>query len=275
MENQNFTTSFLVDESPSEVFNAITNVRGWWSEEIEGNTAKVNDEFTYRYMDVHNCKMKLVEVVPEQKVVWHVLDNYFSFTKDKSEWKDTKISFEISKQNDKTKLDFTHTGLVPEYECYDACSNGWTHYVKNSLLNLISTGKGEPNTSQVTAENGRKVFTIYEVVARFDVLAKQEKWFEIQDELFDDNVKSIDPPNSPYFGYAEGKPAVRKKGEDFVKRIETVHRLHTTDPIVAGNHFAVGREVDITLQGLGRIQMNEIMLYEVKDGKIVLEQFFY
>jgi len=120
-----------------------------------------------------------------------------------------------------------------------------------------------------------ETLTTKEVAARFNELAKQEKWFEIQDELFADNVKSIDPPNSPYFGYAEGKSAVRKKGEDFVKRIEAAHRRHTTEPIIAGNHFAVGREVDITVQGYGRIQINEIMLYEVKDGEIISEQFFY
>ena len=121
----------------------------------------------------------------------------------------------------------------------------------------------------------KATMTTQEVAARFDELAQQEKWFEIQDELFADNVKSIDPPNSPYFKYAEGKAAVRKKGEDFVKRIEAVHRMYTTDPVVGGNHFAVGREMDITVQGLGRIQINEVMLYEVKDGQIVLEQFFY
>jgi hypothetical protein len=120
-----------------------------------------------------------------------------------------------------------------------------------------------------------ETLTTNEVAARFNELAKQEKWFEIQDELFADNVKSIDPPNSPYFGYAEGKAAVRKKGEDFVKRIESAHRRYTTEPIVSGNHFAVGREVDITVQGHGRIQINEIMLYEVKDGEIISEQFFY
>ena len=119
------------------------------------------------------------------------------------------------------------------------------------------------------------ILTTEEVAARFNELAKQEKWFEIQDELFADNVKSIDPPNSPYFGYAEGKAAVRKKGEDFVKRIEAAHQLHTTEPVVAGNHFAVGREVDITVQGHGRIQINEIMVYEVKDGEIISEQFIY
>ena len=110
---------------------------------------------------------------------------------------------------------------------------------------------------------------------RFNELAKQEKWFEIQDELFADNVKSIDPPGSPYFGYAEGKAAVRKKGEDFIKKIEDFHGASTTEPVVAGNHFAVGREVDITVQGFGRIQMKQIMLYEVKGGRIVSEQFFY
>jgi hypothetical protein len=121
----------------------------------------------------------------------------------------------------------------------------------------------------------KTAITTHEVAARFNELAKQEKWFEIQDEFFADNVKSIDPPNSPYLGYAEGKSLVRKKGEDFVKQITEVHSMHTTDPIVSGNHFAVGRNMDITVEGHGRIQINEIMLYEVKDGKIVSEQFFY
>ena len=120
-----------------------------------------------------------------------------------------------------------------------------------------------------------EVMTTQEVAARFNELAKQEKWFEIQDELFSESVKSIDPPNSPYFGYAEGKKAVREKGEAFVGKIEAAHRRYTSEPIVSANHFAVAREVDITVQGHGRIQINEIMLYEVKDGEIVSEQFFY
>jgi len=125
----------------------------------------------------------------------------------------------------------------------------------------------------MTAET--KTMTTQEIAIRFNELAQQEKWFEIQDEFFADNVKSIDPPNSPYFGYAEGKAAVRKKGEDFVSRITEVHKLYTSEPIVTANHFAVTREKDLTVKGHGRIQINEIMLYEVKDGQIVLEQFFY
>ena len=125
------------------------------------------------------------------------------------------------------------------------------------------------------ASTDTQVMTTHEVAARFNELAKQEKWFDIQDELFAENVRSIDPPNSPYMGYAEGKAAVRKKGEEFVQKIEAFHGAHTSDPVVAGNHFAVGRELDITVPGFGRIQMKEIMLYEVKDGQIVSEQFFY
>ena len=121
----------------------------------------------------------------------------------------------------------------------------------------------------------KTALTTQQVAARFNELAQQERWFEIQDELFADNVKSIDPPNSPWFGNAEGKAIVRKKGEDFVKRIEAGHGAHTTEPVIGGNHFAVGREVDITVKGLGRIQINEIMMYEVKDGLIISEQFFY
>src|SRR4051812_23300778 len=119
------------------------------------------------------------------------------------------------------------------------------------------------------------MMTTIEVVKRFNELAKEEKWFEIQDELFAENVKSIDPPGSPYFGYAEGKAAVRKKGEDFVSKITGLNRVFTGEPIATGNHFAVAREVDIIVEGHGRVQMNQIMLYEVKDGKIISEQFFY
>ena len=127
----------------------------------------------------------------------------------------------------------------------------------------------------MTKTTNSKVLTTQEIADRYNELAQQEKWFEIQDEFFADNVRSIDPPNSPYFKYAEGKASVRKKGEDFVKRIETVHRVYTSEPLVSGNHFAVGREKDITVQGFGRIQINQIMLYEVRDGQIILEQFFY
>ena len=148
MTATDFTTTLLVDASPEKVFNAITNVRGWWSEEITGGTEKRNDVFDYHYRDVHRCKIRLTEVVPGQKVVWHVLDNYFSFTEDKSEWIDTHVIFDISRKDDKTQLKVTHQGLVPEYECYEICENAWTGYIQDSLKDLITKGKGKPNSSE-------------------------------------------------------------------------------------------------------------------------------
>ena len=148
MTTTDFTTSIVVDQTPQQVFNAVTNPRGWWSEEIEGSAKKLNDEFAYHYKDVHIAKMKLVEVIPNQKVVWLVMDNYFQFTKDKSEWTGTKIIFEITEKNNKTQLQFTHLGLVPEYECYDICQDAWSNYIKNSLRGLITTGKGQPNPKE-------------------------------------------------------------------------------------------------------------------------------
>lgn len=145
MKTADYTSTLLVDESPKEAFKAITNIRGWWSEEIEGITDKLNEEFFYHYKDIHLSKMKLVELVPEQKVAWLVLDNSFNFIEDKSEWVGTKLIFEISKEGDKTKVKFTHEGLVPQDECFEVCNEAWTNYIQNSLRKLITTGKGEPN----------------------------------------------------------------------------------------------------------------------------------
>ena len=148
MNTTDFTTTLLVDQTPAEVFNAINHVRGWWSEEIEGNTNILNEEFTYQYEDVHRCKMKITELIPDKKVVWQVLDNYFNFTTDKSEWKGTKIIFEISRNDKQTQIRFTHQGLVPEYECYEICRESWSNYINNSLRSLITAGKGKPNPKE-------------------------------------------------------------------------------------------------------------------------------
>src|SRR5688500_6590532 len=124
-----------------------------------------------------------------------------------------------------------------------------------------------------------QVMTTQEVADRYHELAKQGKWFEIQDELFADDVKSIEPADAArryrHLHSAEGKANVRKKAEEWVRRVETLHSSYFTAPVVGGNHFALGWGIDAEVAGLGRKRIDEIMLYEVKDGRIVLEQFFY
>jgi hypothetical protein len=143
MTTSNFTTTILVDQTPAEVFNAINNVGGWWQGEVKGNTTKLGDEFDYRMQEFHFSKQKLVEVIPNQKIVWLVTDSKLNFAKDKSEWTGTKIIFEISQINNQTQLRFTHEGLTPKFECYGGCSGAWTDLIQQSLFSLITTGKGK------------------------------------------------------------------------------------------------------------------------------------
>lgn len=155
MHDQSFTTSFTVDQTPEQAFAAINNVRGWWSEDIKGGTEKIGDIFNYRFRDVHRCTVKIKASVPGERVVWHILNNFFNFTADKTEWKGTDVIFEIARKGGKTEVRVTHDGLVPEYECYDVCSAGWTTYINGSLRSLIATGKGEPNLGEPMNESER------------------------------------------------------------------------------------------------------------------------
>jgi len=148
MEQQNFSTSFTVNQSPDAVFNAINQVRSWWSENIEGGTTLLNDEFVYHYKDVHWCRIRIVESVPGKKVTWLVLDNRFNFTKNEAEWKGNRIVFNISIHDGLTRLEFSQEGLVPAYECYEVCRDAWTSYIQGSLKSLITLGNGQPNTKE-------------------------------------------------------------------------------------------------------------------------------
>ena len=157
MRDQNYTTSFTVDALPEKVFSAINNVGGWWSQAIEGDTDKLGAVFYYHYQDVHRCTFKITEFVPGKKVVWHVLQNYFNFVKDKTEWTGTDVVFEIARKGGKTEVHFTHVGLVPAYECYDVCSDAWGSYIIGSLRDLITTGKGKPNPIEEIVTRARQI----------------------------------------------------------------------------------------------------------------------
>ena len=145
MDDNSFTTTLLVDQTPAEVFAAINNVRGWWSGEINGDTDKLGAEFTYRVPDVHFSKQKITELIPGKKVAWHVVDATLSFADNPKEWKGTNIVFEIARKGNKTEVRFTHIGLIPGFECYNDCSKAWGLLVNGNLRNFIITGKVQPS----------------------------------------------------------------------------------------------------------------------------------
>jgi len=144
MNTNDCTTSLTVDQSPEEVFEAINDVRSWWSEEIDGDTDRLGAEFRFHHKDLHRSAHQITEFVPGKKVVWHVVDGQINFVKDQTEWDGTDIIFDIVRKGDKTELRFTHVGLVPTIECYGGCSGAWGFYVGESLRKLITTGEGDP-----------------------------------------------------------------------------------------------------------------------------------
>jgi hypothetical protein len=119
------------------------------------------------------------------------------------------------------------------------------------------------------------VMTTQEVANRYNELSQTGQWDKIQDELFADNAVSIEPPSSPGMQSVEGIAAIKEKGKRFGEMVEEMHGGYTTAPVIGGRFFSVGMGMDCTMKGMGRQKMDEVALYEVKDGKIVREQFFY
>jgi hypothetical protein len=144
MKKQDYTATITVDASLQETFREINNVTKWWTDELKGSSQKLNDEFIVQFGDVHMSTQKLIEFLPDEKVVWLVTDSQLNFIKDKKEWTNTKISFELSRQADKTQIHFTHIGLIPEVECFKSCTRGWDYFIKGSLFKLLTEGKGTP-----------------------------------------------------------------------------------------------------------------------------------
>ena len=147
-KNRDFTVSITVDQTPEEAFEAIVDVRGWWSGEIDGPTDQLGGEFSYRYQDLHYSKQKVTELVPGKKVVWLIVDSHLGFVEDKREWNGTRVVFDITRKGGKTEVRFTHAGLVPAHECYSDCSDAWSSYIRGSLKSLIATGRGKPNPKE-------------------------------------------------------------------------------------------------------------------------------
>jgi len=138
-----FTTTVVVDRTPIEAFDAIANVNGWWAKNFTGSAEIVNDEFTVKFGDTF-ADFKISEAVPGKRVVWLVTDCNLHWINDKKEWKGTEVVWEIAPVGNATEIVMTHIGIVPEAECYNDCSAGWSGHINGSLYKLLSEGVGQP-----------------------------------------------------------------------------------------------------------------------------------
>jgi hypothetical protein len=137
-----YHASIMVNTTARKAAEAISNVAAGWTENMEGGAKKINDIFTVRFGETF-VRFKIVEMIPDQRIVWQVQDCYLHWLSDKKEWMNTSILWEISGNNNSTEIDMTHIGLKPGIECFSDCVKGWDQYVKGSLFSLLTKGSGE------------------------------------------------------------------------------------------------------------------------------------
>lgn len=138
-----FTETIEVPQSPPVVFARLKDVSRWWGgPDLAGRTAEAGDEFTVIHGDAHYSKQKVIEVVPDRRIVWLVTESRLNWLqKDKSEWTGTKMIFELTAENDSTRLRFTHEGLTPGKESYARCAEGWVMVITDWLFDFITEHK--------------------------------------------------------------------------------------------------------------------------------------
>jgi Activator of Hsp90 ATPase homolog 1-like protein len=151
MKQQDYTAAILVKSTANEAFQRINQVAAWWTENIEGSSEKLNDVFTILFGEETFVTIKIVESVPDKKVIWTVTDCHLPWLTDKKEWKDTQMVFDISAEGESTRIQFIHVGLEPRVECYEGCVKGWDQYFKDSLAKLINEGSGLPQRKEMAA----------------------------------------------------------------------------------------------------------------------------
>ena len=142
----NYQASITARLPIEHAFKAITqNISGWWAKDFKGKADQLNDIFTVRFGKTFGT-MKIVELIPNWKITWKVIDNYLDLFHDKKEWQGTSMEWEFASIGNSTTIKMTHVGLTPDKECFKDCQNGWDFFIKKSLQKFLSEGKGIPGT---------------------------------------------------------------------------------------------------------------------------------
>lgn len=117
--------------------------------------------------------------------------------------------------------------------------------------------------------------TTQEVANRLYELCQQGQFQTAQDELYSPEAISTESDMQGGRPTAAGIEAIHAKGQQFQSMIEEHHGGYTNEPKVFGSYIFMEMGMDVTMKGMGRQNMNEMCRYEVKDGKIVAEEFYY
>lgn len=148
----NYHASFVAPVSAQKAVDSISRVNGWWTANVMGLSKKLHDIFTVTFGETF-AQFEITELIENKKIVWYVMDGNLHWMKDKKEWKDTRVIWEIIPFRDGVRVEMTHDGLRPGKKCFEDCNRGWNHYVKESLFGFITSGKGTPDHREHSARN--------------------------------------------------------------------------------------------------------------------------
>lgn len=143
MEQQNYHNSITVDKPAHAAFAAIADVAAWWAKNFKGSALKTGETFTVHFGDTW-VAFEMSDVIPDKKAVWKVTDCYLPWLKDKTEWTNTEVIWNITTMGGATRIDMVHVGLEPNVECFESCRKGWNEHINGSLYKLLTTGEGQP-----------------------------------------------------------------------------------------------------------------------------------
>jgi hypothetical protein len=119
------------------------------------------------------------------------------------------------------------------------------------------------------------MMTTKEIADKLVAYCRKADWAGAHKELYAKNARSIEPYSTPEFAKeVTGLEAIRDKGVKFDQLVEKLHSIEVSDPLIAGNSIAFTLTMDMTMKVHGRMKNPELCVYEVKDGKIVKEEFF-
>ncbi len=151
--SSDFTVAVQLDADDARAFAAISDPRSWWSRDIAGDTDHLGAEFEFEVDGIHYSRQRISAFVPDELVVWDVTEARLTFIADETEWVGTSIRFDIRPlAGGRSEVRFTHVGLRPDVECYDACSTAWRSYITGSLRRLAEEGVGTPSQEEPSGE---------------------------------------------------------------------------------------------------------------------------
>jgi hypothetical protein len=144
MNKHDYHSTIVAKITPKEALDKISRVSEWWAKDFDGRSQKLNDVFTVRFGNGDMYKVKVSEIIPDKKIIWDVIDSYQGWHKNHAEWVGTQIVWEVFPQKDNIEVMMTHVGLVPEFECFDKCSQGWDYLLQKSIFRFLSENIGLP-----------------------------------------------------------------------------------------------------------------------------------